>query len=172
MEHDLAGRHVVARGGAVYAGWMMKAPDAAERRLVGAVHTLIPMVHVADVEASLAFYALLGFEAVGVMREAGGAAFWARARSGQGEIMFARASGPIEAGEQAVLFYMYSDDVVSLRDHLLLQGLHEGGVFCGSPGPNGGRRVVFSVTRPHYMPAGEMRVVDGDGYVILVGQLG
>jgi hypothetical protein len=28
------------------------------------------------------------------------------------------------------------------------------------------------IHHPHYMPAGEIRVVDPDGYVLLVGQLG
>jgi len=30
--------------------------------------------------------------------------------------------------------------------------------------------VVFEVTRPHYMPEGEVRVVDPDGYGLLIGQ--
>jgi hypothetical protein len=141
------------------------------------VDRLVPFVHVADVEASLAFYALLGFEARHVMRDASGRAFWAMAQSGGrgdgegAEIMFARADGPVDPAQQAVLFYMYSRNVSALRAGLLAGGLHDGGVYCGQAGPNAGRRVVFMVAHPHYMPAGEVRVADPDGYCILVGEL-
>lgn len=114
---------------------------------------------------------MLGFAPQSVMKDAHGVASWALARSGGAEIMFARADGPIDAGQQAVIFYMYSTDVAALRGDLLRGGLHDGGAFRGLPGPNGGRRVVFSVAQPHYMQAGEMRVSDPDGYCILVGQL-
>jgi hypothetical protein len=144
------------------------------------VHRCVTYVHVADVEASLAFYAGLGFAAVNTLRDPQGRAFWALARSGDGgdgsergaEIMFARASGPIDPAAQAVLFYMYSSDVRALRGHLLGRGLHDGGVFTGQAGPNDGRRVVFAVAARDYMPGGEMRVADPDGYCVLVGQVG
>lgn len=135
------------------------------------VTDLVPFVHVADVEASLHFYSLLGFATQRSMQDGAGRTFWARARSGVGEIMFARADGPVDSAQQAVLFYMYSDDVVALRKHLLACGVHDGAAFHGQPGPNGGRCVVFEVMRPHYMPAGELRVSDPDAYCILIGQL-
>ena len=137
-----------------------------------AVGRLVPFVHVADVEASLKFYALLGFTSQNVLRDAAGRGFWAMAKSGGAEIMFARADGPVDAEQQAVLFYMYSPNVAELRRHLLAAGLHDGGEFTGAPGPGDGRRVVFGVTHPHYMPAGEVRISDPDGYCILVGQIG
>lgn len=137
-----------------------------------AVTRLVPFVHVAEVEASLAFYARLGFVPRHTMKDAGGRTFWALAQSVGAEIMFARADAPVEPERQAVLFYMYSTDVAGLRRHLLAGGLHDGGAYCGSAGPGGGRRVAFGVAHPHYMPAGEMRVADPDGYCILVGQPG
>lgn len=137
-----------------------------------AVHRMVAFVHVADVDASLAFYEALGFVPVHTMRDPAGRAFWAMAQSAAAEIMLARASGPIDPTQQAVLFYMYSADVRALRRHLLARGLHDGGVFTGQPGPNGGRRVVFEVVARDHMPSGEMRVSDPDGYCILVGQLG
>jgi hypothetical protein len=137
-----------------------------------AVHRFIPMVHVQDVDASLAFYALLGFAPVSVLRDPAGRSFWARAASRGAEIMFSRASGPIDPTVQAVLFYMYSENVASLRTHLLASGLAEGGRYAGQAGPNDGRRVVFETAHPSYMPAGEFRVADPDGYCILVGQIG
>ena len=135
------------------------------------VNRLVLMAHVRSVEESLAFYALLGFSAVSTMRDGAGQAFWAMARSGSAEIMFSRASGPIDPTQQAVLFYMYSADVRALRSDLLAKGLADGGAFHGQAGPGEGRRVVFSVSHPDYMPAGEVRVSDPDGYCILIGQL-
>lgn len=137
-----------------------------------AVHRLVVFAHVAEVEASIAFYALLGFEVQSVLRDPQGRAFWAMLKSGGAEIMFAKASGPIDPAQQAVLFYMYSDDVAKLRTHLLASGLSEGGPYLGQAGPNDGRRAVFAISRPHHMPEGEIRVHDPDGYCILVGQLG
>lgn len=142
------------------------------------VERVTAMAHVADVEASVAFYGLLGFVAESVMRDGQGRAFWASlvgAGGGGGDgarLMLTRASGAVNAAEQAVLFYMYSRDVAGLRGHLLAQGVHDGGRFVGAAGPNGGVRVVFEVARPYYMPGGELRVSDPDGYCILVGQLG
>lgn len=132
------------------------------------VHTLIPMAHVADVESSLAFYASLGFAPVNVLRDAHAAMRWAMLRSGDAAIMLARASGPIDAERQAVLFYMYTHDVAALRVALLGAGVTDAtaGAHTQAHGPK-----VFPITHPDYMPAGEMRLIDPDGYVILVGQL-
>ena len=135
------------------------------------VYDLVPFVHVADVEASLAFYAMLGFGTEQILKDGHGRAFWARARSGKGQIMFSQADSAVDAGQQAVLFYMYSADVAALRRQLLASGLHNGGTYRGGEAPNGGRRVVYEVAHPFYMKAGEVRVVDPDGYVILVGQM-
>lgn len=137
----------------------------------GAVNRLVPYVHVVDVEASLAFYALLGFRLNNALKDAHGRTFWSLAQSGSAEIMLARSNGPVDAEQQAVLFYMYSTDVAGLRRHLLACGLHDGGAYGGAKGPNDGRRVVFEVAHRDYMPGGEMRVSDPDGYCILIGQL-
>ncbi len=67
--------------------------------------------------------------------------------------MLARASGTIIADQQAVLFYLYSPDLIALREHLLAAGVK-----------------VSSITYPDYMPKGEIRVQDPDGYVLLIGQ--
>ena len=136
------------------------------------VNRLVPFVHVADVEGSLAFYARLGFEPQSVAREPNGRAYWALARSGPAEIMLARASGPIDPGQQAVLFYMYSSNIAGLRQHLLASGLRDAGAYTGASRPDDGPLTVFEVAHQDYMPGGEMRVIDPDGYVILVGQLG
>jgi catechol 2,3-dioxygenase-like lactoylglutathione lyase family enzyme len=144
---------------------------AAPQSPQGAVHALVPYAHVADVERSLAFYALLGLQRRTTVAGPGGRTVWAEAACGRARLMLALASGPVAAEDQAVLFYLHCGDVRSLRDHLLRGGLHDGGRFKGQPGPNGGREVVFEVTTPHYMPGGEIRVHDPDGYVLLIGEL-
>jgi len=84
--------------------------------------------------------------------------------------MFAAASGPIVPEQQAVLLYLYCADVAALRGHLLASGVADGAALRGGIDPAAGKSVVFEVTRPHYMPEGEVRVVDPDGYGLLIGQ--
>lgn len=136
-----------------------------------AIYRLVPFAHVESVEASLAFYAMLGFRPTSVMRTPSGRAFWAMAQSGTAEIMFAQADEPVDARQQAVLFYMYGDDVSALRGHLLASGVRDGRMFSGAGGSGDSGAAVFEIVRRDYMPAGELRVHDPDGYVILVGQL-
>ncbi len=128
------------------------------------------MLHVADVELSTRFYALLGFKSGHVMRHPTGKAFWAKMGQGEATIMFAAASGPVPAQDQAVIVYLYSNDVAALREHLLASGVHDAGPCVGAPDPTGGRSVAFAITHPSYMPSGELRVHDPDGYVLLIGQ--
>ena len=68
--------------------------------------------------------------------------------------MVALASGPIVASDQAVLFYCWSPDVRRLHEELADAGIEVG-----------------PIERRFYMPAGEFRTADPDGYVILIGQL-
>jgi hypothetical protein len=53
------------------------------------------------------------------------------------------------------LFYLYSPDLIALREHLLAVGVK-----------------VLPITYPEYMPKGEIREEDPDGYVLLIGQAG
>jgi hypothetical protein len=53
------------------------------------------------------------------------------------------------------LFYLYSPELIALREHLLGNGVK-----------------VSPITYPDYMPKGEIRVEDPDGYVLLIGQSG
>jgi hypothetical protein len=54
-----------------------------------------------------------------------------------------------------VLFYLYSPDLIALRAHLQSSGVK-----------------VSPITYPDYMPKGEIRVDDPDGYCLLIGQAG
>lgn len=128
------------------------------------------MAHVADVERSIRFYELLGLTVENRMQE-GGRTNWASIGSGAATLMLAVASDPVKPEQQAILFYLYCPDVSAIREHLLANGIADGGKFCGGPGPNGGRSVVFEPTHPDYMPKGELRVADPDGYCLLIGQV-
>jgi glyoxalase/bleomycin resistance protein/dioxygenase superfamily protein len=116
---------------------------------------LIPMAHVADVQRAIDFYKLLGMEVRGSLRNASGELQWVHLACGHADLMFARASEPVIAGQQAVLFYLYSPYLIALREHLLASGVK-----------------VSSITYPDYMPKGEIRVDDPDGYCLLIGQAG
>lgn len=134
---------------------------------------VVPMAHVADVDRSAQFYALLGFGCQS--RDSGddGVTNWSAMASGDVRVFLARASGPVIAEQQAVLFYMYSADVRALRAHLITRDTPDGGPPPGEgiePSPAG--PAVFTIVPRFYMPHGELRVHDPDGYVILVGQLG
>ena len=124
-------------------------PPASERaRVVG----LSPFVHVSDVARSAGFYRLLGFDvrdtyAPAVRLE------WAGLEHKDARLMLARASAPIDPAQQAVLLYLYSDDLAALRGHLISRGVPAGEIRDGTPGPRQ-----------------EMRVEDPDGYVLMIAQ--
>jgi len=138
---------------------------------VGSVNRLVPFVHVTDVQASLSFYSLLGFSSQSSMKDKHGKMFWVLAGSGAAEIMLAQASGPIDAEQQAVLFYMYSPDLHTLRAELVEGGLRDAGVYRGTRSPEDTTQMVHEIVHPNHMKNGEMRVIDPDGYVVLIGQL-
>ena len=116
------------------------------------MQVLVPFVHVADVERSVAFYEQLGFTVGNTFRvEATGVLNWAWLQSAAAKLMLTRASGPIDPAAQAVLFYLYCPDVAAMRTPLL------------------GRWVeVGEITTPFWAPRGEFRLHDPDGYVLMV----
>jgi len=83
---------------------------------------LIPMAHATDVRRSVDFYKL-GMELRGSLKASDGDLRWAHVACEQAHLMLARASGPIVASQQAVLFYLYSPDLVALREHLIAAGV-------------------------------------------------
>ena len=117
------------------------------------VERLIAMALVADVQRSADFYSLLGFLVVGTFKNDAGVPCWVHLESGNANLMLSKADAPILAEQQAVLFYLYSDDLTGLREHLLASGA-----------------AVAGITYPFYMPKGEFRLADPDGYVLLIGQ--
>ncbi|HYX87681.1 MAG TPA: VOC family protein [Gaiellales bacterium] len=117
------------------------------------VSALVPFVHVADVDRSIAFYRLLGFEVTDAHRPAD-AYVWALLKASGARIMLARADAPIDPDKQAVLFYLYTRDLHALRAHLISSGVEAGRIESGSPGPEE-----------------EMRVTDPDGYCLMIVQI-
>ena len=105
-----------------------------------------------DVERSAAFYRHLGFTPKSIYKYRDMLA-WAALESGGAEVMFER-SDPIDPERQGVLFYLYSHDLAALRDQLLAAGIEAGEIEDGSPGPHQ-----------------EMRLIDPDGYVVMVAQM-
>lgn len=144
-------------------------------------HRLVPFVYVADVEATLAFYALLGFACRSILRDADGRASWAWAETtaaalhrGRAQVMFSRAWRPIVPGNQDIFFYLHTLNLKFLREHLLANGVRDGGgptAWETAPGVERATRTLFGIHHPVYMPGGEFRVHDPDGYCLMIGQL-
>ncbi|MCI0349573.1 MAG: VOC family protein [Acidobacteriales bacterium] len=112
-----------------------------------------PLLHVADIEKSIEFYERLGFTIIDTDRTR--PLGWARLHCEGGAVMFLRAEEPVDASVQSVLLYMYTPDLVALRERLLASGVK-----------------VPAINRPEYMPSGEICIADPDGYTILVGHWG
>jgi len=110
------------------------------------------MAHVRSVKRSVEFYQKLGFlEGKTHTPEGGVEPVWAWLQSGGAHLMLAQAAEAVDPAMQAVLFYVYSADVLAFRSMLI-----EAGVDAGP------------IQHPFYAPRGEFRVTDPDGYVLMV----
>ncbi len=117
--------------------------------------SLVAFAHVADVERSIDFYADLGFKVANtVVPEGKTAPVWAWLASEKADLMVGLASGPIDSSQQAILFYLYYDDISQARAALVELG-HDPG----------------EIKYPFYMPGGECRLEDPDGYVLMLAQI-
>ena len=113
---------------------------------------LVPLVSVADVDRSIAFYGKLGFEVGNTFKpEDATKPTWAWLHSESAQLMLATAAQPIVAGQENVLFYIYTDDVATARASLAHVGMDPG-----------------EIATPFYAPLGEFQLIDPDGYVIMV----
>ncbi len=68
--------------------------------------------------------------------------------------MITTACDPIIPEQQAILFYLYVDDVAATRDELVAARLQ--------PGP---------IETPFYAPQGEFRLTDPDGYALMISHM-
>jgi hypothetical protein len=109
-----------------------------------------PLLHVANVERSMRFYTLLGFEIIDVEGDSGSLG-WGRMHCEGGAIMFV----PTDASEtprDRFLLYLYTPDLPALRAQLSASGIEVG-----------------PIAHPPYMRSGEICIKDPDGYTILIG---
>ena len=113
---------------------------------------LVALAHVADMRISIAFYESIGFE-VGYNHADPhtGETVWAALERGNAALMLARASEPVRPEQQAVLFYLYYDDIAGVHAELSARGLPVGGMKF-----------------PFYCPKGEFRLSDPDGYCLML----
>jgi len=111
---------------------------------------MVPLAHVADVTRSIEFYKLLGFEVKNTVEDDGHLQ-WAWLENGQAHFMIARSTRPMNPDAQDVLFYLYAPDVVAFHNELQSRGVKVG-----------------QLSYPFYMPRGEFRVDDPDGYALFI----
>jgi len=113
---------------------------------------LVPMAQVADVERSIAFYQQLGFEELNRHTPEGFAKpTWAWLQCGRSHIMVALAEQPVVPSQQAVLFYVYCEDVTVYHGELRSAGV-----------------AVSAIEYPFFAPKGQFSVIDPDGYCLTV----
>jgi len=140
---------------------MSQAVPAQQVRKTTPISGLVPMIGVLDVEKSAAFYRLLGFE-IGnkVPREGPPEWAWLYApqvanwRQGP-NLMLVRRECAMEPDAEVVLFYLYAQDLPALRSKLAAEGIK-----------------VSEIRYPEYLPKGEFRAQDPDGYCLMVAQSG
>jgi catechol 2,3-dioxygenase-like lactoylglutathione lyase family enzyme len=122
---------------------------------------LVPMIRVADVERSAAFYRLLGFE-IGNKVPRTGSPHWAWLYAPKVDnwkhgpnLMVVRGESEIKPDSELVLFYLYATNLPELRNRLIAEGVN-----------------VSEISYPEYLPQGEFRTQDPDGYCLMVAQAG
>jgi hypothetical protein len=102
----------------------------------------------------ISFYAKLGFDVGNSFTPPGDSEpSWAWLESGGANLMLTRASHPIDASLQAVIFCLYCEDVQSFWTALQETGLKVG-----------------EIEYPSYHPSGQFRLADPDGFDISVSQ--
>jgi len=122
---------------------MTKAADVR----VPTFQALVPLIHVASVPRSLAFYQALGFRVTNVSTPTDQAApSFARLDSGGACLMLVHGA-PIKPDEQGVIFTLYCDDVAATHSALQDAGVR-----------------VREIDYPPERPNGRFRFADPDGY--------
>lgn len=116
------------------------------------IRQLTPMAFVSDVTRSIAFYQHLGFSVGNTFAPEGEPEpTWAWLTAEGAQLMISRASEPVIPEQQAILFYLYVADVAQAHETLSAAGFPVG-----------------PITSPFYAPKGEFRLIDPDGYVLML----
>ncbi len=113
------------------------------------------MAFVADVPRSISFYAHLGFAVANqVIPDDAEIPTWAWLSSGGAHLMVAQACDPVVPEQQAILFYLYVEDVNVAHAELIAAGLNPS-----------------AIETPFYAPQGEFRLIDPDGYTLMISHM-
>ncbi|HLX51462.1 MAG TPA: VOC family protein [Streptosporangiaceae bacterium] len=107
--------------------------------------------YVKDIEASRAFYELLGFAEVRSGR--GPSSAWSALRNGRDTVLLTATWPPLPVPRFPLLFYFFFEDLDAL-----LNGLGDAGLK------------PVRLGHPPHAPGGEAKVTDPDGNTILLGQ--
>jgi catechol 2,3-dioxygenase-like lactoylglutathione lyase family enzyme len=127
-----------------------------------AVNAIVAMIRVADVMASAAFYRNLGFEIGNAVPRECPPYHWAwlyqplapNWKTGANLMLVSgEVPGTVASRAHTVVFYIYVPDLSSLHDDLLAKGFRPG-----------------AIAHPEYLPAGEFRIEDPDGYTLMIAQ--
>ena len=127
------------------------------------VRSVVAMLRVASVERSVEFYRHLGFEVGNYVPRAENCPIaWAwlyqpkapNWKTGA-NLMLTVGQENVTLGSHSVLFYLYAANLVEVRNHLLAQGVKVG-----------------DIEYPEYLPEGEFKTGDPDGYTLMIAQSG
>ncbi|HLK32537.1 MAG TPA: VOC family protein [Terriglobales bacterium] len=128
------------------------------------VSSIVTMIRVADVMNSAKFYQNLGFEIGNAVPRECPPFHWAwlyqpRApdwKTGANLMLVSGdVPGTVESKAKTVLFYLYARDLKLLREELLAKGFE-----------------ASDISYPEYLPEGEFRLEDPDGYTLMIAQTG
>jgi uncharacterized glyoxalase superfamily protein PhnB len=91
---------------------------------------VVPMIHVPDVAATVAWYERLGFEVINTFTDDGEGLDWAMLSFGGGQLMFSEGGAPASKDRREVDLYIYVDNVderfSQLKDRVaVVESLHD-----------------------------------------------
>lgn len=134
---------------------------AAQSQSTAPITGLVPMIRVANVERSVEYYRLLGFEIGNYVPREAPPMHWAWLYQPQApnwktgaNLMLVRGETKSDTDpEMHVVLYLYAADLPALRQQLLAAGVNAG-----------------EVSYPEYLPHGEFKSLDPDGYTVMIAQ--
>jgi predicted enzyme related to lactoylglutathione lyase len=117
-----------------------------------AVQSMIAATYVRDIDASRAFYELLGFREQSAGKAATSA--WSALQHNGHSVLLASTQPPLDLPRLPLLFYFYLDDLDAVASALGTAGVE-----------------VTEAGHPPHALGGEVKILDPDGNTVLLGQL-